>query len=200
MNNTEKMVTKDYIQAAIFSVLSMVGMIVAAILNMSGYTALLYPAGAAFFIGILFFILEVKIPKKGAVFIFSIVPALYFFASGLIEGIVGAVGAMLFSLFAEFILSKHHDSTKHITIAAVVYTMYYSTIGFAEQFLFTEYYCNAAAEHGIDPAVVDGMRTVFGIKPLWAAVIAATALTTLLGTLIGRLMTNKHLKRTGLVK
>ena len=44
------------------------------------------------------------------------------------------------------------------------------------------------------------MRTVFGIKPLWAAVIAATALTTLLGTLIGRLMTNKHLKRTGLVK
>jgi len=199
MDNT-KMVTKDYIQAVIFSVLSMVGMIIAAVLNMSGYTALLYPAGSALFIGILFFILEVKIPKKGAVFIFSIVPALYFFTSGLLEGMIGVVTVLLFSFLAEMVLSKKHNSIKHIVIAAVVYTLYYSTTGFAEQFIFTDYYCDKAAEHGIDPAVVDGMREVFGIKPLWIVVIVATALTTLLGTWIGKMITNKHLKKTGLVK
>lgn len=42
---------KDYIACGILSLMNMVGMLVAAVMNISGYTALLYGAVAAFFIG-----------------------------------------------------------------------------------------------------------------------------------------------------
>ena len=82
------MKAKDFITCGVFSVLSMVGMLLAAIINVSGYTAMFYPVVASFFMGILFVILINKVSKRGAVLAFSIVPALYYLTTGLIEGII----------------------------------------------------------------------------------------------------------------
>lgn len=87
--NGEKMQGKDYIACGILSLMSMAGMVIAAVMNVSGYTAAFYSAAASFFIGLLYVIVTCKVPKKGAVLVFSIVPCVYFFASGLLEGIVG---------------------------------------------------------------------------------------------------------------
>ena len=192
-HESAKMTTKDYITGAIFSVLSIVCMMLSAIANMSGKTALFYPALTAFFIGILFLVLLVKVPKRGIVIVFSIVPAVYF-----LEGMIGITGILIFAFLTEWILSKDRSSLKRITLGGLVYTMNYSTIGFAENFLATDNYCDNALAHGINPYVVEGMRRMYAIKPLWPVAIAATLLTAFLGMQVGKIIMKKHLKKVGL--
>ena len=133
----------------------MVAMLLSAVMNISGYTAIFYPTLVGIFVGILFVILEVKVPKKGAVVIFSIIPALYFFASGLLEGFIGFAGVMLFALITEWMMSRRHDNLNQISVAAVVYTLYMSTLGMAENFVFTDTYCDNALAHGINETIVE---------------------------------------------
>lgn len=64
-NSSQKMQGKDYITCGIFSLFCMVSMVLAAITNLSGYTAVFYPAVAAFFIGILYVIMTGKVQKGG---------------------------------------------------------------------------------------------------------------------------------------
>lgn len=199
MNDQGKMKAKDYITCGILSLMNMVAMLISSVMNISGYTALFYGAVAAFFVGILYVIVTCKVPKFGAILIFTIVPCIYFFASGVIEGIIGAAGALSFALLAELILKKKRASMKLIVISGIVYTLYMSVIGMAENFIFTDHYCDAALEHGINETVVEQMRSMYYIKPLWIAVILATALMTFLGILLGRTIMKKHLKKAGIV-
>ena len=199
MNEQQKMKAKDYITCGILSLMNMVGMLLSSVMNISGYTALFYGAVAAFFIGILYVIVTCKVPKFGAILIFTIVPCIYFFASGVVEGIIGAVGALTFALLAELILKKNRTNIKLITISGIVYTLYMSVIGMAENFIFTDHYCDAALEHGINETVVEQMRNMYYIKPLWIAVIIATALMTFIGILLGKTIMKKHLIKAGIV-
>lgn len=192
------MKTKDIITSAVFSVLSMAGMLAAAVTNVSGHTAILYPPVAAFFMGLLLYILLTKVPKKGTIMIFCIVPALYFLTTGLIEGMIGIASILLFAFIAECVVSKDRTSASRISAACVIYTLSYSTTGMAENFLLTDHYCKSALEHGINAKVVEDMRQMYEIKPLWLAVIAATALLTFLGTLVARGITKRHLKKVGM--
>lgn len=111
-DKSQKMQGKDYIACGILSLMSMVGMLLAAVMNISGYTAAFYSAVASFFVGVLYVIVISKVPKKGAILIFSIVPCVYFFASGILEGIVGSVGAIVFALLSEAILNKGRTNRK----------------------------------------------------------------------------------------
>lgn len=199
MNDQNKMKAKDYITCGIMSLMNMIAMLISSIMNISGYTALFYGAVAAFFIGILYVIVTCKVPKFGAIMIFTIVPCIYFFASGVIEGIIGAVGALTFALLSELIIKKNRTDKKLITVSGIVYTLYMSIIGMAENFIFTDHYCDAALEHGINETVVEQMRSMYYIKPLWIVVILATAITTLLGILLGKVIMKKHLKKAGIV-
>lgn len=199
MNEQQKMKAKDYITCGILSLMNMVGMLLSSVMNISGYTALFYGAVAAFFIGILYVIVTCKVPKFGAILIFTIVPCIYFFASGVVEGIIGAVGALIFALLAELILKKNRTNMNLITISGIVYTLYMSVIGMAENFIFTDHYCDAALEHGINETVVEQMRNMYYIKPLWIAVIIATALMTFIGILLGKTIMKKHLIKAGIV-
>jgi len=199
MVDNKKMKAKDYIACGILSLMNMVGMLAAAVMNISGYTTLLYGAVAAFFVGILYVIVSFKVPKPGAIIVFTIVPCLYFFVSGVIEGIIGAAGALIYALLAELVRKKDYLSMKMITISGIVYTLYMSTIGSAENFLFTDRYCDSALEHGINETVVEQMRQIYYIKPLWIAVIVGTAITTYLGILLGMTIMKKHLKKVGIV-
>ena len=176
MVQKKRLAGKDYITCGIFSALYFVALLISSIMNMTGYTALFYPAVASFFIGILFVVLNVKIQKRGAVAIFSIIPCLYFFTSGVIEGLIGAVGVFVFAGIAEAILWNHHDNVKRIMAAGVVYTMDLS-----------------------NEMVVDQMRYLYGMKPLWLVTIAVTALLTFCGILIGKRIMKKHLKKAGIL-
>lgn len=195
----EKMQGKDYITCGILSLMNMVAMLVSSVMNISGYSAIFYGAVAAFFVGILYVIVCCKVPKFGAILVFSIVPCVYFFASGVVEGLIGAAGALLFAFIAEMILKKNRNSMKTITVSGLVYTLYMSIIGMAENFLFTDHYCDAALAHGINATVVEQMRRMYYIKPLWLAVIAATALMTFLGIRLGRVIMKKHLQKAGII-
>ena len=195
----QKMQGKDYISCGILSLLCIVGMLIAAIMNISGYTAAFYASAASFFIGILYVITVCKVPKKGAVIVFSIVPCAYFFTSGAIEGIIGSAGIAVFAVIAEWILSKNRKSMKRITISCVIYTLYMSVIGMIEPFVFTDDYCGNALEHGINPTVVENMREMYDLKYMWLVVIAATLLMTLLGVAVGKGIMKKHLKKAGVI-
>lgn len=199
MKQRDKLKAKDYITCGILSLMNMVGMLISAVMNISGYTALFYGAVAAFFVGILYVIVTCKVPKFGAVLVFTIVPCIYFFASGVIEGLIGAAGALAFAFLAELILKKDPFSMKKITFSGIVYTLYMSIIGMAENFLFTDRYCDAALEHGINKTVVEQMRKMYYVKPLWIVVIFVTALTTFGGISLGRSIMKKHLKKAGIV-
>ena len=199
MVQKKRLAGKDYITCGIFSALYFVALLISSIMNITGYTALFYPAVASFFIGILFVVLNVKIQKRGAVAIFSIIPCLYFFTSGVIEGLIGAVGVFVFAGIAEAILWNHHDNVKRIMAAGVVYTMDLSIVGFSENFLATDAYCDNALAHGINEMVVDQMRYLYGMKPLWLVTIAVTALLTFCGILIGKRIMKKHLKKAGIL-
>ena len=199
MEPNTKMQGKDYITCGILSLMNLVGMILSSVMNISGYTTILYGAAASFFVGILFVIVCCKVPKFGAILVFTIVPCIYFFTSGLIEGITGAVGALLLAFAAELILKNKRDSMKRITAAAIVYTLYMSVMGSAESFLFTDYYCDAALAHGINETVVSQMRDMYSVKPLWLVVIVSTALLTFAGTYVGKLIMRKHLKKAGII-
>lgn len=196
---TTKMQAKDYITCGIFSAICIVAMLLAAVMNLSGYTTAFYPALASFFIGILYVVLCVKVPKRGAVLVFGIVPCLYFFLSGVTEGLIGTVCVIVFSLIVEALLWNHHDSMKHITVSGMIYTLYLSLAGSAEPFLFTDVYCNNALAHGINETLVGQMRIMYGMKWLWALVIFGTALLTLAGIMVGRRMMKKHLKKAGIL-
>lgn len=198
-NSSQKMQGKDYITCGIFSLLCMAAMVLAAVMNLSGYTAMFYPAVAAFFIGILYVIVTSKVQKGGAILVFSIVPCLYFFASGLLEGLIGAAGVLLFGALAERILKKNRSSMTVITVSGVVYTLYMSTLGLAENFIATDRYCDNALEHGINAALVEQMRGMYGIKPLWLVVIALTAFLTYAGIQVGKGLMKKHLKKAGIL-
>jgi len=199
MEQREKMKAKDYIICGVFSLMNMMGLLISSVMNVSGYTALFYSAVAAFFTGIIYVIVTCKVPKFGAILVFTIVPCIYFFASGVVEGLIGATGALVFALVTELILKKDPFSMKRITVSGIVYTLYMSIIGMAENFIFTDHYCDAALEHGINENVVEQMRKMYYIKPLWLAVIAATMLTTFLGIALGKAIMKKHLKKAGIV-
>lgn len=198
-NLSAKMQAKDYITCGIFSAICIIAMLLAAVMNLSGYTTMFYPALASFFIGILYVVLCVKVPKRGAVLVFGIVPCLYFFLSGVVEGLIGSVCVIVFSLISEGILWNRHNSIKSITVSGVVYTLYLSLAGSAEQFLFTEVYCDNALAHNINETLVAQMRAMYGVKWLWALVIFGTALLTLAGIMVGRRMMKKHLKKAGVL-
>lgn len=199
MEQQMKMQGKDYITAAVLSLMNMVGMILASVMNLSGYTAVFYGAMAAFFVGILYVITCCKVSKFGAILVFSVVPCVYFFVSGVTEGLIGATGILLFALIAERLLKSGRRSGRSITISGLVYTLYMSVVGSAESFLFTDHYCDEALAHGIHVAVVEQMRHMYGFKPLWLAVIAATALMTFLGIRFGQRLMEKHLKKVGIL-
>lgn len=199
MNKNEKMVGKDYITCGIFSALCIVIMLISSVMNITGYTALFYPAVVAFFVGILLVVLNSKVQKRGAIFIFSIIPCAYFFTSGVIEGIFGAIGLLIFATLAEVILWKNHNDIKKIILSSVVYVLNLATVGFAQNFLNTETYCANALAHGINETVVEQMRMLYSIKPLWIVVIAATALLGFVGAILGKKLMKKHLKRAGII-
>lgn len=199
LEKNKKLQAKDYITAGIFSALCIVVMLIAAIVNISGYTTAFYPTVASFFIGILYVILLVKVPKRGVLLIFGIVPCIYFFLSGVLEGLIGAGCVIAFSLIAEAILSKHHDSVKYITVSGVIYTLYLSLAGSAEHFLLTDTYCDNALAAGVNETVVEQMRVMFNLKWMWPIVILSTALFTYFGILIGRRIMKKHLKKAGIL-
>lgn len=194
----EKMSGKDYITCGIFSALCLVAMLLAAVMNMSGYTAVFYPTLAALFIGILYVIVCAKVPKKGALLVFGIVPCLYFFTSGVIEGVIGAVSVIVISLICEAILNKN-STMRSIFLSGLIYSLYLSVIGVAENFIATDSYCDNALAHGINPVIVEQMRSLYSIKALLVAEIAATTLTMFLGMLIGRRLMKKHLEKAGIV-
>lgn len=195
----QKMVGKDFIACGILSLLGMVGMLVAAVMNVSGYSAAFYPAAAAFFVSLVYVVVVCKVPKPGAILIYSVVPCVYFFTSGVIEGIIGSAGIAVFALAAEAIIAKDRTSGRRITLSGMVYTLYMSVVGMAENFLATDHYCDAAAGHGINLTVVEQMRAMYNFKPLWLVVIAATALLTLAGIQLGRRIMDKHLRKAGIV-
>ncbi len=198
-NNDQKMEGRDFIACGIFSLLCMLAMVLAAVTNMSGYTAAFYPAAASFFIGILYVIMINKVKKRGAVLVFSIVPCLYFFTSGLIEGMIGAAGVLIFALLAELVLKMDRNSRKNVTVSGIIYTLYMSTIGLAENFIATDTYCDNALAHGINATVVEQMRGMYRMKPLWLVVIGVTALLTFAGIQTGKGLINKHLKKAGML-
>lgn len=192
-----KMEGKDYITCGIFSAISLVVLMVAAVANITPYTALLYTSVYALLNGVVFLLLNAKVPKRGMIVLFSIVPILFFMVRGW-ENMLVALSMLVFALLAELIIGKDRLNMKRITIAYVVYTAFLSIGGSAGMFLNTDVYCDNALSRGVSPDMVEALRGLLNYGT-WAIMIAATAVASVLGIYLGRSLLKKHLKKAGLV-
>ena len=102
--NSNKLQIKDYINIGIFSAILMVLYLVAAMTNVTPITYLIYSPATAFVGAIPYLFITTKIPKKGTVLLFAVVPFLYFLLLAGTEGLIVAAFFAVFAILAELIL------------------------------------------------------------------------------------------------
>lgn len=195
MHKSEKLTVKDIITCGIFSTISLIALFIAIIANLTPYTMIFFAALAAFLGGIPFVLMNVRVPKRGAVIIYSIVPLLYYAVTG-IEGLIVAAALLVFSLLAELVLGRDRNQFRRIMFSYVIYTAYLSVGGSFRIFTNTTAYLTAAAQSGLDGAYIDTLRGLISY-PVWGISIAVTALLAAAGSALGYKLLKKHFMKAG---
>jgi len=195
MKETQKMQSKDFITCGIFSALSLVALMIATVANITPYTSLLYTSLYALLNGTIFLLVCIKVPKSGAILVFSVVPFAFMASRGW-ENMILAGSIAICALLSELILKKNRNNSTRIAVAYMVYTTYISISGSFGMFVFPDVYCNNAIERGINPTIVEGIRGLLNYGT-WAGMIALTALASVGGIALGRSLMKKHLHKAG---
>lgn len=197
MKNNQKLMAKDFITLGIFSAISSVLMFICAITNMTPHTYLLYPVLYALVNGVIFILIMTKVPKKGAVVIFGIVPAICLAATG-VEGMIVALSFIICAIVADLVIGKNRLNFKKILLGYLIYSCNLSIGGQFRLFVFTDDYLEWASKGGLNETYVESMRKIatFGN---WAICIIATLVAALIGAYIGKALLKKHLERAGIV-
>lgn len=110
--NSNKLQIRDYISIGIFSAILMVLYLVAAMTNVTPITYLIYSPATAFVGAIPYLFITTKIPKKGTVLLFAVVPFLYFLLLAGTEGMIVAAFFVVFAILAELILGNDRKNFK----------------------------------------------------------------------------------------
>ena len=113
--HTAKMKTKDIITVVLLSLVNIVIFGFGTFFYLSPITILLMPVFYSLFQGIVFFMLGVKVPKKGAIFLYCV-----------IQGVIGfnipyILMFLLAGVFCELLLSRMgYASVKGLTISYIL--------------------------------------------------------------------------------
>lgn len=195
--SSEKLKSKDLITIAIFAVL--MGIVQFIISMFFGMIPVTYPFLVSVTlvpVGIIWVYMRVKVPKRGAIFIQSVVLALLLFLIG--SGWWITVGFIVGGLAAELIsgIGKYRDF-KWNTIGYAAFGVLLNFCAFSPILLAADYYRNYCVSNGMDTAYVDSLINFMS----WPLLILTTALSiagAVLGMLLGRLMMRKHFRKAGI--
>ncbi|MGL6201893.1 MAG: MptD family putative ECF transporter S component [Lachnospiraceae bacterium] len=198
MKEQNKLQAKDYINIGIFSAILMVMYLIASVTNLMPASYLFYSPATAFLGAIPYMIIMAKVPKRGAVILFSIVPLLYFLLLAGVEGVIVAAFIVVFSVFAEIILGNDRTSFKRLLISYLIYSCWNAVGGQFRLFVFTDSYLEYAESIGLAAPYVDYLRS-HATTISWILIIAGSLLAALLGVLFSRAIFKKHLKKAGVV-
>lgn len=196
--NSNKLQIKDYINIGIFSAILMVLYLVAAMTNVTPITYLIYSPATAFVGAIPYLFITMKIPKKGTVLLFAVVPFLYFLLLAGTEGMIVAAFFAVFAILAELILGNDRKNFKRITISYIVFAMWNAIGGQFRLFATTESYLEYAKNLGLSEVYIDFLRSQANYFT-WAIVIVGSIVATVVGIYLSRLIFKKHLIKAGIL-
>lgn len=196
--NSNKLQIKDYINIGIFSAILMVLYLVAAMTNVTPITYLIYSPATAFVGAIPYLLITSKIPKKGTVLLFAVVPFLYFLLLAGTEGMIVAAFFVVFAILAELILGNDRKNFKRITISYIVFAMWNAIGGQFRLFATTESYLEYAKNLGLSEVYIDFLRSQANYFT-WAIVIVGSIVAAVVGIYLSRLIFKKHLIKAGIL-
>ena len=196
--NADKLQVKDYINIGIFSAILMVLYLAASMTNLTPVTYLIYSPATAFVGAIPFLFITTKIPKKGTVLLFSVVPFLYFILLAGVEGMIVAAFLAVFAIIAELILRNDRKNFKKITLAYIVLAMWNAIGGQFRLFVTTDSYLEYAKNLGLSEIYIEYLRTHVNYLT-WVIVIVGSILAALVGIYLSRLIFKKHLSKAGIL-
>jgi energy-coupling factor transport system substrate-specific component len=196
--NEHKLKSKDLITIAIFTVLFV--LVYFAVATLAVMAIFLYPFCVALAMtpcGIIWAYLRVKVPKRFAILLQSVLFALLFFLLG--SGWFVALGALVGGVLAELLsrAGKHRsfqwNAAGYAALAASLNMGVYAIILFAPG-----YYYGFGVESGMDAGYMEfQVSAVTG--PLLLLTTALTAAGAAAGMLFGRAMLKKHFEKAGII-
>lgn len=190
-STTNKLVGKDYITIAIFGILLFaVFFVFAMVLGMSAHTFWFTHAIGALIGGIVWMYVAVKVPKRGALAIMSIIIAVVSLLLGMLW--TGPAGIVVGGLLAEVVAGARDKRTTARSIAAfVVFTLCFWIGQQAIVFLAGQSYVDMVVSMGM--SVEYGQALVDFIHgPMIFVAAAVTALCSAVGGFIGAKLFKKH--------
>ena len=176
----------------------MVLYLVAAMTNVTPITYLIYSPATAFVGAIPYLFITTKIPKKGTVLLFAVVPFLYFLLLAGTEGMIVAAFFAVFAILAELILGNDRKNFKRITISYIVFAMWNAIGGQFRLFATTESYLEYAKNLGLSEVYIDFLRSQANYFT-WAIVIVGSIVAAVVGIYLSRLIFKKHLIKAGIL-
>ena len=198
VGNSDKMKAKDFITLGIFTALFFV--VVMVCIFACAVTVVTYafgPAIAAIPGGIIYMLMRVKVPKIGSILLSGVV-------IGVIEFLIGAgwpcaFGFIIGALLAEFI--SRMGSYKNFWSNAIGYAVYMSCFAlgtFWPVIMMTNYIDSMTSSNGVDSAF---MEQLYGFisGPMLIAIIAVSFIAGMLGSLLTKILFQKHFKKAGII-
>jgi energy-coupling factor transport system substrate-specific component len=195
--NDSKLLSKDLITIAIFSVVFFVLMRIGSLIAM---IFILYPFAPAIQIllcGVVWMYIRAKVPKHFSIFIQCVIMALLIFLTGSLWTI--GVGMLAGGALAEIISGiGRHKNFKLCVIAYVVYGLCFNFGVFGIILLARDYWYAYVTRAGID---VEYMEKVIALIswPLLGVSSVAMIVAATLGMFFGRFILKKHSQRAGVL-
>lgn len=202
MNNevrNQKLGIKDFALMGIFSaVMFGLAMVLMFITGITPAIYIFYPTIFALLCGPLFMLIIVKVQKFGVFFIPSAI-------MGILLGLMGAqtllITSIIFGFIAEIIAkSGKYKDYKRITIAYTVLMFGFYLGDIAPIYVFTDWYIKQATG-GVAGADMSYLNSLIGVAKSWLGVVSIVSciIASLLGTVIGKRVLNKHFEKAGMI-
>lgn len=193
-----KLTSRDLITTAIFSVLFIVVLFIAAsIMGMLPITMIFYGALSGIPCGIIYMYMRAKAPKRGTIMIQAILVAAICFLMGTFWTF--AAGTVIGGILAELISSR--GGYVRFWKNTIGYVVFMSCIWVGQMLpiaMAKDIYLKFALESGMSAQYMETMMNYLNL-PVFLLGLCVTAVFALLGALLGRKLLNKHFVKAGIV-
>ncbi len=193
-----KLVSRDLITIAIFSVLfTLCLFVVAGVLGIFPLTMIFYGLVGGIPCGVIYMYMRAKTPKRGAIILQALLVAIILFGLGTMWTF--ALGTVIGGLLAEAIsTSGAYQSLKKNTAGYIVFMVCLWSGQIAPMLLMRDYYLAYSLQTGMSAEYIDTMLG-FLSAPVFMAALIGTGIGAWLGALLGQKLLKKHFERAGML-
>ncbi|MDO5695157.1 MAG: MptD family putative ECF transporter S component [Eubacteriales bacterium] len=190
----KKLQVKDFVLIGVFAVIYMAVMMVVGMMGMIPILFLVYPSVLGLVAGIIVMLMMAKVPKPGALFIFTILTPLIMFAMG--HTYIVLVGGIIVGLLAELIRYSGRYASMKTEVAACAVMNLWAPCSILQMLLAKEKYM--ALTLSMMPENYAGALERLVTWPNMLLVFAGALVGGFFGALIGKKLLYKHFKKAGI--